>query len=105
MRPGVAERQAGVVLGLDDRAAAGTGAGLIARFPGRRVFLSEGEQAPFEFFEGLLADALHQRRQRQAGGPQQAPQVALGNGRELLPQLLPLGFTYAGWPRLGQVAA
>lgn len=82
-----------MVLGLDDQAAAGLCAGSVARREGLGVLEVEGQQSALQGLEGVLADAFDQRGKRQAGGAQQAPQVALGNRGELRQEVAPLGLS------------
>lgn len=102
---GLPERQPGMVLGLDDQAAAGACARSVARGEGFGVLTVEGQQSALEGLERVLANAFDQRRKRQAGGPQQASQVALGDRGEPREEVAPLGLSDPAGTRVRQARA
>jgi len=50
------------------------------------VLQGQSEQRPLQFFDGVLANSFNHRIEFDSGRSQQAAQVGLGDGRELLSQ-------------------
>lgn len=90
---GAAQHQAGVILGLDHRPPAGLGARRVSRPEGRGALPLQGQQSALQVLKRILTDTLYQGRQGQARAPQQASQVAVGDGRQQFLEPLPVLLT------------
>jgi len=81
-----------MVLGCDHGAAAGARSRGIAGADGRGILAPHFREGVFEAFERILADAPHQRGQRNAGLAQEPAQVAFAHRGERTQQFVEIGF-------------
>ncbi len=69
------------------------------------INLCQGAQGALQVFEGILADPLHHRVQRDAAGSQQAAQIRVGDGRQPLTEQAEVRFSETFGPGFGEVLA